>query len=208
MAGEAEQAWLQRSGVAALAPEDALAAMDRLIGARAQAVVARVNWRIFRELFELRGARPLLADLATEPAAGGAAMPERPSAAVAALAAIPEAGRRDALIALLQEEVAAVLGLRDGRRPDPRKGFFELGLDSLLAVELRNRLARSFARKLPTTLVFDHAHILALADHLDGAPSPLRPPAVPAAPAAADEADMDAALARRLRKLEGLVRQG
>ena len=209
MAGDEEQDRLRRSGVAALAPDEALAALDHLLGcASPQAIVARVHWPTFRELYELRGPRPLLADLADEAAPAEAALPAAPSRAVAALAETSAGERGPRLVDFLQDEVAAVLGCRDGRRPDPRKGFFELGLDSLLAVELRNRLARAFARKLPTTLAFDHANILALADYLGGyalgwgaSPAPDSPPIV-------DESNLDAALARRLEKLEGLVRQG
>jgi acyl carrier protein len=40
-------------------------------------------------------------------------------------------------------------------------------VDSLLAVELRGRLARAFKRSLPATLLLKYPTIAALVDHLD-----------------------------------------
>ena len=42
----------------------------------------------------------------------------------------------------------------------------EIGLDSLMAVELRNALTRSLGQPLPATLLFDHPTLDALAAHL------------------------------------------
>ncbi|MCE2449788.1 MAG: acyltransferase domain-containing protein [Candidatus Latescibacteria bacterium] len=54
--------------------------------------------------------------------------------------------------------------------PEPTVGFFDLGMDSLMAVELRNRLNRAFAGEYtaPNTLVFDYPDIATLARHLVG----------------------------------------
>ena len=70
------------------------------------------------------------------------------------------------LAAFLQSEVQSVLRLGE---PPPRDvGFFELGMDSLMAVEVRNRLARSLPAEVvgPATAVFDFPNIDALAEHL------------------------------------------
>jgi acyl carrier protein len=62
----------------------------------------------------------------------------------------------------------AVLGLDAERALDPGMPLGELGLDSLLAVELRNALATALERTLPATLLFDHPTVDALTDHLLG----------------------------------------
>ncbi|MEI7601683.1 MAG: SDR family NAD(P)-dependent oxidoreductase, partial [Aestuariivirga sp.] len=74
--------------------------------------------------------------------------------------------RRSLLISFLQGELQAVLGL--GLPPDPTIGFFELGMDSLMAVELRNRLEKAFgsAVELPNTLAFDYPSLNKLADYI------------------------------------------
>ncbi len=215
MASGEAGAWLARCGVAALPAEEALAALDVLLGGGVtQAVVARVDWRVFRELFELRGPRPLLACLAPESAAAETATHAVPALAVVEMQAAPAAERRPRLVSLLQGEAGAVLGFRDGRLPDTRKGFFALGMDSLMAVELRNRLARIFACKLPATLAFDHANIEVLADHLGatvfgwtGSAGTDASPGAPAEHTGSGEAEFEAALAARLARLEALARK-
>jgi len=57
-------------------------------------------------------------------------------------------------------------GLEQSQSIAPDKGFFELGADSLAAVELRNSLQSSLGRSLPVTLVFDHPSINALVEFL------------------------------------------
>jgi len=133
---------------------------------------------------------------------------------VVEMQAAPAAERRPRLVSLLQGEAGAVLGFRDGRLPDTRKGFFALGMDSLMAVELRNRLARIFACKLPATLAFDHANIEALADHLGatafgwtGSAGTDASPGAPAEHTGSGEAEFEAALAARLARLEALARK-
>ncbi len=209
MAGEEEQALLARYGVAPLLPAVALAALEgALAGGVAQRVIARVDWRAFREFYELRGRKPFLSSLGITLAAAGAGEPRDPE--FTALAAGPAEGRRAALESYLEVQVAAALGFKDGRRPDPRQGFFALGMDSMMAVDLRRRLSRALGRDLPATLVFDHANIRLLTAHLaDDVLGWAKTPVTPApsvAASAADETDLDAALARRLERLESLMR--
>ena len=67
--------------------------------------------------------------------------------------------------ARLREEVAAVLN-RSGDGILANQGFRELGMDSLMSVELRNRLERLLGCSLVSTLAFDYPNIEALADYL------------------------------------------
>src|SRR6516225_628246 len=65
---------------------------------------------------------------------------------------------------MIEKETAIVLGF--GSALDCDQGFFEMGLDSLMAVELRSRLEKALGISLPVTMLFDQPTIHTLADTL------------------------------------------
>ena len=85
-------------------------------------------------------------------------------ARLAALAS--DAERLKALVELAQEDIAAVLALPGASSVRADVPLKELGLDSLMAVELRNRLSARVGTKLPTTLAFDYPTPTAMAQLL------------------------------------------
>ncbi|MEU1157465.1 phosphopantetheine-binding protein, partial [Streptomyces sp. NPDC005918] len=96
----------------------------------------------------------------------------------ARLAALTAHERVELLTGVVRTHAAGVLGHADPDAVQVDTPFKELGLDSLTAVELRNRLAAATGLKLPAALVFDYPQARALAAHLagrlapDGAPAP------------------------------------
>ncbi|MFD4904083.1 type I polyketide synthase [Kitasatospora purpeofusca] len=83
------------------------------------------------------------------------------------LAALGEEERVAAVLELVRTEVAAVLGSEPGAVP-AGKAFNDLGLDSLSAVELRNRITAATGLRLPPTITFDHPDPNELSTHLSG----------------------------------------
>ncbi|MEU4431952.1 type I polyketide synthase [Nocardia rhamnosiphila] len=81
----------------------------------------------------------------------------------AALTEAAEEQRADLVLEVVREQVAAVLGHDSGNDIRPDQRFDEIGLDSLGAVEFRNRLSKASGLTLPSTLVFDHPTPVAVA---------------------------------------------
>ncbi len=151
------------SGTGWFTPEQGFIAFERLLRQDATgAVVATVDWPVFGE--SVGGRPPFLEDLLA------VAMDDDGSSSsedlLAQLATTPAAQREGLLVSFVQREVQAVLRLPS--MPAPKVGFFDLGMDSLMAVELRNRLNRTFSERYvaPNTLVFDYPTIDDLAGHL------------------------------------------
>lgn len=153
---------LARLGLQALAPTQgaqvfaALLKQPELI----QVAVARVDWQRFRPIYEARGQRRLLAELEVSPP------PTARSELGERLAALDPAAARAQLTAHIREAVAATLGMTTGSEVDARRGFFDLGMDSLMAAELTQCLQLSLNAPLSAAVVFDHPTVETLADYL------------------------------------------
>lgn len=162
------QRW-SRQGISEIELEAGLELLERLLGApSAQVTVLPIEWETF--LREPGGPRPLLLELAPRRGSGrqGAAPSERQLEPTLAqrLDEAPPGGRRRLLVAHVQDEAATVLALDASQAIGVGQGLRDLGLDSLMAVELRNRLQASVGRPLPATLAFDHPTVEAIADFL------------------------------------------
>jgi acyl carrier protein len=84
------------------------------------------------------------------------------------------------LHAYVRERVSKVLGLSSAEAIEPRQPLREMGLDSLMAVELRNLVASGLGieRKLSATLLFDYPSIAELVDYLAKDVFSLTPPPI------------------------------
>ena len=82
------------------------------------------------------------------------------------LAALPESLRRDAIGDAIMRLTARALGLSASARVDAARPLRDLGLDSLMAVELRNALGAALGRTLPATLLFEHPSVDALTSYI------------------------------------------
>jgi acyl carrier protein len=72
--------------------------------------------------------------------------------------------RKRTLLDMVNSEAAAVLGLTS---VNPDRPLHEVGLDSLMALELRNRVVASTGLQLPTTLLFTYPTVSALAELIE-----------------------------------------
>jgi len=83
-----------------------------------------------------------------------------------AVLAVPLADRCAFLQTDLEQRLVSLLGFPTGTKIAPTRALRDLGLDSLLAVSLRNELAAGYALDLQATVLFDHPTLAALATHL------------------------------------------
>jgi len=110
-------------------------------------------------------------------------------------------------VELLAEEVMAVLGIDRSRGLGPKQGLTDLGMDSLMAVELSKRLSRALGSTLPSTFAFEYPTVDAMAGHVLSliAPKPAREEAkeavADAVVALMSEDDVSLALEDELRQL-------
>jgi len=163
----ADIARMNRTGIIPMPPDGALATLDYALDlGRPVVIPALFNAGTLRTRASAGLLPPVLAGLA--PAGmrdeGTAGPPARPLAE--RLAGLTDAQRREALLDLVRAQVAAVLGHGSASDVDPHRALSELGFDSLLAMELKNRLSAAIGRRLRPTLVFDHPTATALAAHL------------------------------------------
>ncbi|MEV0750513.1 SDR family NAD(P)-dependent oxidoreductase [Streptomyces sp. NPDC050273] len=153
---------MSRSGVEPLLPGHALALLDE---ARQSDEALLLPVRL--DLRALRSAEPpapILSGLVRRKARAASAAAQEPRSGLAALA--PKERVR-ALLDLVRDRVASVLGHGSAADVEPDRAFTEIGFDSLTAMELRNQLASATGLRLPATLVFDHPNARAVAGHLD-----------------------------------------
>ncbi|MBB4919035.1 type I polyketide synthase [Streptosporangium saharense] len=201
--GEAELERMSRGGTVPLSARDGLALLDAALAVPAALVVpAKLDLAVLRGLSPVphllralirpTGRRAVQASTAQD---GGLA--ER-------LAALTEADRRRAVLDLVREQVAGVLGHSSAEAVDPDLPFSGLGLDSVTAVELRNRLYQASGVRLPATAIFDYPAVATLAQRLCAL---LLPEAEPAEQAAEDQAAAERARAAEIDDMDiaGLV---
>jgi acyl carrier protein len=129
-----------------------------------QVGVMPLNLRQWRQFYPRAAESPLLAELPWEQEGAGAGPQE--SRLRETLLAVEAGWRRRALLERhLQEQIAQVLRL-DAARIDLQAPLANFGFDSLMALELRNRLEISLGLTLSATLVWSHPTIQAMTPYL------------------------------------------
>ena len=167
MADEDARAQLNKRGVQPLSPADALAGLaDLMAASSAQGIVARIDWASFLPLYQLTGKRAFLAQLEREvPESAPAPTSSGTTQLVDRLTVAPVQQRKKLIVDYLRDAVADVTRLDPAEIRD-EAGFFALGMDSLMAVELRQRLEQAVGKELPATLAMDYPRLVDVADYL------------------------------------------
>ncbi|MFI8989025.1 type I polyketide synthase [Streptomyces antimycoticus] len=167
---------LRQSGLPALAPEPATAALGAALDLdETFSLVVDIEWDRFAPGLSGLRPNPLLAELAearraieaARTATGGPAIPGQPTSLAQRLTDAGTDEERDQIaLDFVRTQVAVVLGHPGPDSVEPSRAFRDLGFDSLTAVEIRNLLSTLTGLKLPATIIFDYPTPIALADHL------------------------------------------
>jgi acyl transferase domain-containing protein len=180
--------WVTALGGQTILPEEGMAVLLELMGQpRAQVGVLPLDWGVYARQFaqvpawlsdlvqaaQQKQRRAVTAVSTSRPAhdheSGGMTdhVAERPSI-LQALEDAPPNKQQELLLNHVSEQVVKVVGLDSVQEVDPQLPLSDMGLDSLMAVELRNLLSTSLAltRNLPATLVFDYPTVMALTHYL------------------------------------------
>jgi microcystin synthetase protein McyG len=162
----AGQPSVEQFGLRRMPAPEALAAMAWLLRTGAvQKTVAAIDWEVLKPAYEARRARPFLEPIKVRSQKAPAAA--QGTDLLRRLAGSSTAQRRKLLVDYLSGEVGKVLGLDAGNAPDPHQGFFEMGMDSLTSVELKNRLETALGQSLPTTMALEYPTIEVLAGYIE-----------------------------------------
>ncbi|MEU9233193.1 type I polyketide synthase [Streptomyces subrutilus] len=162
----------QRIGMSGLSATEGMALLDAALGGAdagpaGTLVAARFDVPALRAAAAEGPVPPLLRALAPSPRpAARAAAPSGPASLRERLAGMGEGERTEALVELVRRHAAEVLGHTGAEAVHADRTFKEAGFDSLMAVELRNRLAAATGLTLSPVMVFDHPKPTTLAGHL------------------------------------------
>ncbi len=206
---EAQYKHWRRQGIQLVSNQAGLRCLASLAGRPLGQVAAGVvDWSAYAR--SRGGALPLVAELAMTPPSSSSSASSASSSGSAPSAPPPAAPRGRSALPSRQEveefmraQIAEIMELPPGYVIDPDKPLNELGLESLMAVELRNRLQDRFRLEIPITSIWEHRTLNALLGKLAAAvePAPSLPLASQLSPQAAVLAG-DAAAASILLPLQ------
>jgi len=170
------QSRIRSLGIGSIPPAQGLQILTQLLEESAtQVTVAPIDWSRFAAMLPSGMKMPVLEEMecyyrqdykqdyrqdacATEPTAHHPFLLE--------LKAAKRSDRTQLMTNYLQGVVAKLLGYPDPQILDPQLGFFDLGMDSLLSLELRNLLQTRLACSVSATMLFEYTNIEALAEYL------------------------------------------
>jgi len=171
--GDTNQVQLDASGLVAMQPEVAIQALEKLFATnyKPQIGIMQVNWRRYLQQAVGSIGRTLLQDFAPlDSKTEKKSNLQSQSKFVQQLIAASSIERKALMTEFLQNEVKKSLALNPKTVIDTKVGLASIGMDSLLAVEFKNKLLQTFGnlfnRALPATLIFNYPTIEVLTEYL------------------------------------------
>jgi acyl transferase domain-containing protein/NADPH:quinone reductase-like Zn-dependent oxidoreductase/SAM-dependent methyltransferase len=160
---------LQMKGFRLIDPQQGLRILEHLmLHDRVQVGVMSVDWRQYSDLLTPAQRSNLLSKVCkaeVRPASEPQKTAQPPL--LERLRQAPAKKRRQTLETHIRDQAIKVLGLSASFKLDLNQGLATFGMDSLMTIELKNRLQASVGKTLSSTIVFDHPTVAALAEYLE-----------------------------------------
>ncbi|MDE5123241.1 MAG: KR domain-containing protein, partial [Trichodesmium sp. St19_bin1] len=162
---------MQSSGITEIAPKEGMSALDLLLtqkSATAQVGVAGIQWQVLTESWSGMKTNSLLRELLQQEEwfEKDTRKQKVKGEFLAKLEAASNEKRQEILTEHIREQVAHVLGIGHPESIALETEFFDLGMDSLTSIELKNKLQSSLQCSLSPILAFDYSTINKLVDYL------------------------------------------
>lgn len=156
--------WRRENGVHPLSPTAGMALLAQAIGQpKAQLGAMDLRWEPFLNSFPQGQIPPLLSAFAEQYSQQPSPQSSPQNALQQTLLALPQSERLAALIETVKAQVIRVLQRDQADVLDVKRPLQELGLDSLMAIELRTTLGQLAQQPLPAALIFDYPTVTGLA---------------------------------------------
>jgi len=152
-------------GLGAMHPDTAVGTMNYLLRSTAvQNLIAAVDWDTLLTLKASERSNGLFARIKTQRQQQTGTVTVDTNF-IEQLQGLPPAEQRERLLGRVREIAAAVLGF-EAKTLDIRAGFFKIGMDSLMSIQLRNRLQTSLNCTLPPTIALEYPTVDGLTGYI------------------------------------------
>lgn len=154
----------ERRGLKPFDPESAIELMTKAwTGGNAHQTVVDIDWTRFREILEMRRPHPMFGTLGRNLAAGSGVTGEK-SAFFKSLIPLEVEERAEQIVGYLQGLLGTVTGKAEGETVDPEMPLMDLGIDSIMALEIKKQLEADTGQAMKATLIFDYPTINKIAE--------------------------------------------
>ena len=155
----------ERRGLTPFDPESAIELLSKAWhGGAAHQTVADIDWTRFREIVEMRRPHPMFGTLGRSLAATSGVTGEK-SAFFKSLYPLEVDARVEQIVGYLQGLLGKVTGKAEGEIVDPEMPLMDLGIDSIMALEIKKQLEADTGQAMKATLIFDYPTINKIAEY-------------------------------------------
>jgi len=153
-------------GMGMISPDQGIQMMEQVISNnKTQVAVLPIQWKPFLNQFSEESIPDLYNDF-IEKSDNSDLVVEQKSEFLKNLEAVAVEYRLEMIVEFLKEQIIRVLAMDANSAIDETQPLQSMGLDSLMAIELKNSIDSGIGKNLPATMVFNYPTIEALAEHL------------------------------------------